>query len=228
VGNGAGVLFKWKNDMFLISVDETLTDGTYDISGEISKKLTNSKSFFKNSKIRAAFENENLSEKLKAEILAQIERETKCKIELCENAQSVAPPQGKTAENAEETSQISAATEKTEENFAKVHKGTLRSGQFVGSEKSLIILGDVNPGAEIQAAGDVYVFGSLRGIVHAGSSGDKSAVIIALKLSPTQIRIADIITRPPDADETLGDPEVAFVQNGQILIKKYSQKRNIY
>ena len=74
----------------------------------------------------------------------------------------------------------------------------LRSGQKICSDGNVVILGDINPGAEVVAGGNILVMGSLRGIAHAGAGGDETAVVAAYRLNPTQIRIANHITRPPD------------------------------
>lgn len=104
------------------------------------------------------------------------------------------------------------------------HKGTLRSGQNLHSDAHLVILGDVNPGAEITAVGNVVVLGALRGVVHAGSSGDRSACVSALQLNPTQIRIADIITRSPDESVEIRQPETAYIKDERIYIDSIIKK----
>jgi len=71
---------------------------------------------------------------------------------------------------------------------------TLRSGTRIEFAGNVVVLGDVNPGAEIVAEGNVIVWGRLRGMVHAGSKGNKAAVICALDLSPTQLRIAEEVS----------------------------------
>ena len=98
------------------------------------------------------------------------------------------------------------------------HSGTLRSGQNLQSEGHLVVLGDVNPGAELVAVGNIVVLGSLRGIVHAGASGDRNACVCALSMNPTQIRIADIITRSPDGSEEGRQPEMAYIKDDRIYI----------
>ncbi len=77
-------------------------------------------------------------------------------------------------------------------------------------------MGDVNPGAEIIAAGSVVVWGRLRGLVHAGALGDVEAVICALELNPTQLRIADAIAIAPDERRAGVTPEKAAIRQGQI------------
>ena len=105
------------------------------------------------------------------------------------------------------------------------HYGTLRSGQALKSLGNLIVVGDVNPGAELVAVGNIIVMGILRGIVHAGCNGDRTAVVCASKMLPTQIRIADIITRTPDGDVNAGwIPEMAYVKDSNIYIDNYLSK----
>ena len=100
---------------------------------------------------------------------------------------------------------------------------TVRSGQRVVHEGNVVVCGDVNAGAEVIAGGDVLVFGTLRGLAHAGSFGNESARIIAVSLRPPQLRIAQKIARAPE-DEVAGSakgaktPEVARIENGEINV----------
>jgi septum site-determining protein MinC len=102
-------------------------------------------------------------------------------------------------------------------------RGALRSGRVVETAGHVVVLGDVNPGAEIIAGGDVIVWGKLRGLVHAGAYGDRTAVVCALELVPTQLRIAEFISVPPggprDKDPV---PEMASVRNEQIVAESWS------
>jgi septum site-determining protein MinC len=95
-------------------------------------------------------------------------------------------------------------------------KRTLRNGRAVHSDGHVVVLGDVNAGAMIIAAGDVIVWGKLRGTVHAGAKGDESAVVCALYLAPTQLRIAGYITISPEDKRRKPKPEKAMVRNGRI------------
>ena len=73
----------------------------------------------------------------------------------------------------------------------KFHKGSIRSGQKIEFEGSLVIIGDVNAGAEVIAGENIVVLGNLRGLAHAGAKGNKDAVIEASEIDAVQIRIAD-------------------------------------
>ncbi|MCD4713314.1 MAG: septum site-determining protein MinC [Clostridiales bacterium] len=100
--------------------------------------------------------------------------------------------------------------------------GTLRSGKSVHYPGNVILIGDINPGAEIIAEGNIVVMGRILGFVHAGSAGLESAVIVANLLKPTQIRIAKLISVPPSDDhsEHTLSPEIASVSKGIIKIEK--------
>ncbi len=94
---------------------------------------------------------------------------------------------------------------------------TLRSGQTLRHPGHIVIIGDVNPGAEVVAGGDILVWGRARGLVHAGALGDENAVICALDLAPTQLRIGGRIARSPEDRPAQPMPEKASVRDGQIV-----------
>ncbi|SFG76533.1 septum site-determining protein MinC [Desulfotomaculum arcticum] len=99
---------------------------------------------------------------------------------------------------------------------------TLRSGQSISYDGNIVIVGDVNPGAEVVASGNIVVMGYLRGVVHAGAGGDKNAAVYAYRLQPTQLRIANHITRAPDGEESESkDPEVARIKGGIVVIEAF-------
>ncbi len=100
---------------------------------------------------------------------------------------------------------------------AVVVRRTIRSGQSVRHPGHLVIIGDVNPGAEVVAGGSIVVWGRLRGLVHAGALGDDDAVICALDLAPTQLRIGRHISRSPEERPSGPLPEMASVHDGQIV-----------
>lgn len=102
----------------------------------------------------------------------------------------------------------------------KLINKNMRSGQNVEHEGDVLVIGDVNPGSYITASGNIIVMGTLRGIVHAGAGGDDSAIVIALKLRPQQLRIARRIVRSPDESDDPEYPEIAYVKNNQIFIEK--------
>jgi septum site-determining protein MinC len=103
----------------------------------------------------------------------------------------------------------------------------VRAGQTVRHSGSVVIIGDVNAGAEIVAGGDIVVWGRLRGMVHAGCLGNTSAVVCALDLAPLQLRIAELITRPEDGNPGREGnyPEVAYVRDRAIIVERWTAIR---
>jgi septum site-determining protein MinC len=95
-----------------------------------------------------------------------------------------------------------------------VHK-TLRSGTRIDFPGHVAVFGDVNAGAEIVASGSVMVWGRLRGVVHAGAHGNRDAVVCALDLSPTQLRIAEEIAITP-RQQGKPQPEIVRLKDGRL------------
>ncbi len=100
-------------------------------------------------------------------------------------------------------------------------KRTLRSGRSVKSPGHVVIFGDVNAGAEVIAGGDVFVWGRLRGSVHAGANGDSGAVVCALDMTPTQLRIAGQIAISPVDKRHKPKPEMAVIRNNRIVVETW-------
>lgn len=106
-------------------------------------------------------------------------------------------------------------------------EANLRSGQLIRYPGNVFVVGDVNPSAEIIAAGDIIIWGTLRGIVHAGADGDKEAKVIAMDLSAGQVRIADKVAafKEVRAKDKKKDgnkvPELVKIENNDIIVKRY-------
>lgn len=105
---------------------------------------------------------------------------------------------------------------------------TVRSGTEIRHPGSIVVLGDVNPGGALIAAGDIFVWGRLRGVAHAGSEGNAACRIMALHMQPTQLRIADQVARAPEKPPTQYQPEVAYVTQGSIRIAIASEFAQIH
>jgi len=102
---------------------------------------------------------------------------------------------------------------------------TVRSGQAIHHHSNVVVLGDVNPGAEIVAGGDIIVWGVLRGMVHAGYPENDTALVCALQLTPVQLRIAHLLSRPPEGFEAQPQAEVAAIKKGQIVVETWVSGR---
>lgn len=117
-----------------------------------------------------------------------------------------------------------------------VYRGYLRSGHLLQRSESIVVIGDVNPGAVVISGGDILVWGRLRGIVHAGATGNHRSIVAALDLEPTQLRIADVITVGPDPKPDGGlkwsrrrtpkrRPEVARIVDSTIYLDEWDTTR---
>ncbi|WP_223377865.1 septum site-determining protein MinC [Schnuerera sp. xch1] len=112
------------------------------------------------------------------------------------------------------------------EGMTKFINSTIRSGQTIEYNGNVIIIGDVNPGALIKANENIIILGSIKGVAHAGISGNYRAIVAAYDLQPTQLRIADIISRKPDGNiATSGLPEVARIHEGEVIIEPYLPRK---
>lgn len=137
-------------------------------------------------------------------------------------------------ENMESRSQMSTNPMLWDEPDTRLYYGTLRSGQKIETEHSLVVFGDVNSGAEVIAGGDIVILGTLRGIAHAGAYDESGGgrVIFSLNLQPTQLRIGLVISRGSAGDDLEstprgGIPEIARVQSNLIVVEPY-QSRTVW
>jgi len=110
-------------------------------------------------------------------------------------------------------------------------RGNLRSGQSIKTNGDLVVVGNVNSNSYIYATGNIFVLGKLYGVPHAGYGGNNEAIIFAFDLNPPQIRIGDFITRSPEENLFVKRknvvPEVAYVDEGAIVISPYEEWRKI-
>jgi septum site-determining protein MinC len=104
---------------------------------------------------------------------------------------------------------------------------TIRSGVEIRHPGTVVIMGDVNPGGEVIAAGDIVIWGRLRGIAHAGSQGNNSCLIMALQMDATQLRIANHVARSPERHPSQPEPEVAYVVPEGIRITRSSDLKGV-
>lgn len=109
-------------------------------------------------------------------------------------------------------------------NVALFKKGILRGGDNQVEDKSVILLGDVNPNANITSDGNIIILGSLKGMAHAGASGNRNAFIFALDLQPMQLRIADTIAQPDKDNPIDPGPMIAYLEQDNICIEPVSKK----
>ncbi|WMI81255.1 septum site-determining protein MinC [Anaerotignum sp. MB30-C6] len=204
------VIFKGTKDGVTVLFQE---DTPFDVLCEqLEKKVQEAGKFFDNVKTSLAFKGRTFSEEEEQKLLGIITQHTTMEITFL-----------KTENN--ELFHLTNLLEKemAPHNLTKFHKGSLRNGQRIDFDGSVVIIGDVNPGAEIKATGNIIILGQLKGMAHAGCQGMTDAFVSAVYMAPVQLRIGDIITRFPDENKRgPKPPEYAFVQEGQIFVMALS------
>ncbi|MGN0318811.1 MAG: septum site-determining protein MinC [Lachnospira sp.] len=202
----------------------------YDVLLEkLRDKFKEASKFLGSANMALSFEGRTLSSEEELEIIDIISEESDLKIVcILDNNGEI----DKVFSDAVNKAMDSSVPEKNEDN-CHFYKGTLRSGQVFESESSVIILGDVNPGAKVVSKGNVIVLGSLRGNIFAGASGNINAFVVALEMNPMQIKIGDIIARSADtsiqikgknAKPKVIEPKIAYVYDDNIYIENLDQE----
>jgi septum site-determining protein MinC len=191
---------------------------------QIETKLASAGRFFKGASISVKYRGRKLSKIEEDRIVELMTRRTGAEIRSFEEDMEEAPSP---EENDPSVSSSKFKIRKLffngiNEGNTRFYRGTVRSGQLVSYDGNLVVIGDVNPGGEVEATGNVVVMGSLRGMVHAGADGNKEALVVALNLQPTQLRIAEIITRPPDEKvRSSYIPELAYIKDETVYIERF-------
>ena len=143
-----------------------------------------------------------------------------CRVQPLEGENHLEKSQAASASAAESQPQAApAASQNPDVQEMLVVNKTVRGGQEIRTKSSVLVCGNVNPGAQIIAGGSIDVRGICRGMVHAGAFGDTSAIVVADHLMPTQIRIASFIARSPDHMDMTEKAERASIKDGQIVIE---------
>ena len=190
-------------------------DASYEtLKKDIAEKFRASAAFFGEAAKAVSFKGRDLTDEQKMEIVDIIQANCSLSI-LCIMEDD---PE---KEAAFQKSLERKLMEQDYSNTGQFYKGNLRSGQVLDVETSIIIIGDIKPGAKVISKGNVIILGSLKGNVYAGAAGNANAFVVALDMRPVQIRIADTIARAPDNPEkTPGNQtKIAFLDNGNIYIE---------
>ncbi len=210
------VALKGNKDGLSIYLNEELDFFT--LKEKLIRKLELSGHFFKGAKV-TSFQGKSLSIDQKNEIKSIINSKFGMMIEEKIEVDKI-------NDIKKESKKTNSLVEDTEEGTTKFIRGTIRSGQSLRYEGNVVIIGDVNPGGEVIADGNILVMGALRGMAHAGAKGNETAFVVAFTLLPTQLRIASIISRPPDNEQIIPSvPELAMIKNSTIIIEPYLPKK---
>lgn len=202
----------------------------------VADKFSESKKFFKGAELAIAFEGKELSQEEQIILVQEIVKHGEIKVPCIVDFDEAKEMMMKQAVDHVKAS--AAATENDEIlNDGKFYKGTLRSGQVLESETSIIVLGDVNPGATVVSKGNVIILGTLKGSIYVGAGGNTNTFVAALSMDPMQIRIADYIARNSDSSDKKekkkflkkkerpnDEPMIAYVEAGNIYIEPITKE----
>lgn len=190
------------------------------VMNQIAEKVKAAKKFFRGAKLKVIYRGKQLTEEEEKELINVMETNSGVTIESIRHESEQKPVEGEKPANISGMPLRKIFFKELEEGPCKFVRGTVRSGTRILFEGNVVVIGDANPGSEIVASGNIVVMGALRGMVHAGADGNREAIVTALKLSPTQLRIGDIITRCPDTSEDLEiQPEIAMVKDDIIYVE---------
>lgn len=191
-----------------------------EIKSELIKKISDSSKFFNNASIAISFDGREISSDEEKELIDLISENSTMNIVCVMDNDSKTEEKFKNAVEANMKPSVNTPGE------GQFYKGTLRSGQVVESDSSIVILGDVNPGARVISGGNVIILGSLKGNVYAGANGVSGAFVVALEMNPVQIRIGDVIARSGDKPKRFSKPEtkIAYVDGENIYIEPLNKE----
>ena len=193
-----------RKDEIVIKLSENATQEQ--IVEGLKKKLTELKKIYKDEKTPIKVTGKILKNKEIDEIQDLIKSKIDVEIEFDS-------PKGLGLSNIKRTFEKEIAISET-----KFHRGSLRSGQRLETEGSLVILGDVNSGAEVIASDNIVVLGALRGLAHAGAKGNKQAIIAAGLFDAVQVRIANVVKEINRAEEPLHKQTYISIVDGKVVI----------
>lgn len=198
-------------------------DASYEtLKEDVAAKFSAATSFFGEAYKAISFKGHELSDEQKMELINIIHENCKLSV-LC-----IMEEDPVTEEAFRQALEKKLMEDDNNKNTGQFYKGNLRSGQVLDVETSIIVIGDIKPGAKVISKGNVIILGSLQGTVYAGAAGNTNAFVVALDMNPVQIRIADAIARSPDNPEknikkrrknTAPETKIAFFDRGNIYIE---------
>lgn len=230
------VIIKGSKNGITVFLDEEMP--FEELLENVSDKFKNASKFFNNATMAISFDGRNLSAEEEKRILNVISEVSElnivCVLDENNDIKSVYEEAVKKAMNSFNIShQPERQTMTDPKTTCMFYKGTLRSGQVFEADGSVVVLGDVNPGGKVVAKGSVIVLGSLKGNIFAGVDGNENAFVVALEMSPMQIKIGDIIARSSDSGvnkiskgknkSKILEPKIAYVYDQNIYIEDLEQ-----
>lgn len=212
--NRSSVIIKSNKYGLIVILDENLP--FEELLLDIGDKFEEAANFFKNAKMALTFRGRILTKDQEKQVVEAIVNHSGIHI-LC-----IVDEQKEHEEYYRQA--VELATQEQEKQDGMFYRGTLRAGQVLEMETSVVILGDVNPGASVVSKGNIVVLGSCRGSVYAGAAGNRECFVAALIMKPNQVRIADklarsAITKRVDTGEYQIDPKISYIKEDHIYVK---------
>jgi septum site-determining protein MinC len=232
------VIIKGSNSGITVFLDNEMA--FEDLLESVSEKFKSASKFFNNANMAISFDGRLLSAEEEKRILDVIsdvsELNIVCVLDENNNMKEIYEDAVKKAiasvDISEPVVQPVSDMESDSKTACMFYKGTLRSGQVFEADGSVVVLGDVNPGGKVVAKGSVIVLGSLKGNIFAGVDGNENAFVVALEMSPMQIKIGEIIARSSDTGTRITkgrnknkviEPKIAYVYDQNIYIEDLEQ-----
>lgn len=217
--NNDGILIKGNKDGINTTINMNKFASFEDMLQVLIKKLSKGKHFYKGTTLILSMDLKAINKK-EVEILKEtLLNEIQLKDIVLEDLEKETDK-----ETQKETKVFSGVTE----GKTKFIRKTVRGGQSIRYQGNIVIIGDINSGAEVYASGNVIVLGRIKGKVSAGTNGNSKAVIAAFLLQPEILTIANVIAMSPDDVEKPSYPELAKIKDGAIIVEPYLPNKYIY
>ena len=210
-----GILIKGNKDGINITIDMKKFAGFDHMLEALLKKLSRGKDFYKGTTLILKCDMKNITKDNMQIIKDSLLKEIELKDIILKDLEN---------EKEKEIKVFSGVYE----GKTKFIRKTVRGGQCINYQGNIVIIGDINSGAEVTATGNVIVLGRIAGSVNAGSNGNKKAVIAAFSLQPEILRIADLLAISPDDIDKPQYPELAKIKDGAIIVEPYLPNKYIY
>lgn len=192
-----------------------------ELIGAVGEKFRESAAFFKKAKLALTFRGRVLTKEQEALLVDEIVASSGIHV-LC-----LVDEDQETAERYKKA--VNRALEQKQNEEGQFYRGTLRSGQVLETETSIVVIGDVNPGAQVISKGNIVVLGCCMGNLYAGATGDRNCFAAALTMKPMQIRIADkmarsAIVKKTDTGEYPVDPKIVYIKDDHLQMKSITNE----
>lgn len=217
--NRSAVIIKSNPYGLILNLDPELPFD--ELRGAVAEKFRQSGTFFKNAKLAITFRGRVLTKEQEALLIDAIVQNSTIHV-LC-----IVDEEKESAEYYKKA--VVRALEEQKKEDGQFYRGTLRSGQVLESDTSIVIIGDVNPGAQVISKGNIVILGCCMGNIYAGATGDSGCFAAALTMKPMQIRIADkmarsAIVKKTDTGEYPVDPKIVYIKDDHLQMKSITNE----